>query len=192
MKIIAINASPRAKGNTADLIQTALEPMEKRGMETEIIHIGGQPIHSCRGCGRCEKKQNQACAMDDDIFNEIFGKMVRAQAILLGSPTYFADVTPEMKALMDRAGYVAMVNGGLLGRKVGAAVVAAYRAGSIHAFDTMNHLFSYSGMIIPGADNWNLGVGLNPGDVQNDPTGLQTMKTLGENMAWLLERIGQP
>jgi multimeric flavodoxin WrbA len=109
--------------------------------------------------------------------------------ILIGSPTYFADVSPETKALIDRAGFVGMANGGIYARKVGAAVVAVRRAGGIHAYDTINHFFGISNMITVGSSYWNLGIGFAPGDVDRDEEGIRTMQQLGANMAWLLHAL---
>ena len=128
--------------------------------------------------------------MPEDILNGCLEKMIAADGIVLASPTYFADITSEMKALIDRAGMVARVNGDLLRRKVGAAVVVARRGGAIHAFDSLNHFFFISQMIVPGSDYWNMGYGLDRGDVRKDDEGLETMRLLGENMAWLLGRLG--
>jgi multimeric flavodoxin WrbA len=116
--------------------------------------------------------------------------MLGADGILLGSPTYFTDVSTEMKALIDRCGYVAKANEDMFRRKVGAAVVAVRRAGSTHAFDTMNHFFTISQMIIPGSCYWNMGIGLSKGDVEGDEEGMETMRVLGQNMAWLLKKLG--
>jgi multimeric flavodoxin WrbA len=115
--------------------------------------------------------------------------MLDADGIILASPTYFSDVSTEMKALIDRAGFVAKANQDMFRRKVGASVVAVRRAGAIHAFDTMNHFFFISQMIVPGSSYWNIGVGLAPGDVKADDEGTMTMQTLGTNMAWLLKKI---
>jgi len=121
--------------------------------------------------------------------NGLIETMVGSDGILLGSPTYFSDVTSEMKALLDRAGFVARANGNLLRRKVGAAVVANRRAGGIHAFDTINHFFLIGEMVVVGSSYWNIGVGLAPGDVDRDAEGIETMRTLGRNMAWILGQI---
>jgi multimeric flavodoxin WrbA len=189
MKVLAINGSPRKTGNTSILIRAVLDELEKEGIETETIQLGGQPVRGCVACMKCLKEKNKRCANDDDNMNEYIEKMIAADGILLGSPTYFADVSSEIKALIDRAGYVSRVNGSLLKRKVGAAVVAMRRAGSVHAFDTMNHLFTISEMIIPSSSYWNMGVGLKPGDVKDDKEGMETMRILGENMAWLLKKL---
>ncbi|PLX50644.1 MAG: flavodoxin family protein [Desulfobulbaceae bacterium] len=189
MKVIAFNGSPRKTGNTSVLIRTVLDELEKAGIETETIQLGGQPLQGCMACMKCLKEKNQRCANNNDPMNEYIAKMIEADGIILGSPTYFASVSTEIKALIDRAGYVSRVNGSLFKRKVGAAVVAMRRAGSINAFDTMNHLFTISEMIIPSASYWNMGVGLKPGEVKDDQEGMATMRNLGENMAWLLKKI---
>jgi multimeric flavodoxin WrbA len=125
----------------------------------------------------------------NDVLNECLEKMLAADGIILGSPTYFSNVTTEMKALIDRAGFVAKANGDMFARKVGAAVVAVRRAGSIHVFNSINHLFFISQMIVPGSSYWNMGIGLKKGDVENDEEGIGTMRTLGRNMAWLLMKL---
>lgn len=189
MKVIAFNGSPRPDGNTALLLQHVLAPLKAKGIQTEIFQLGGKNIHGCRACYACAQKKNGRCTFEDDGANECLAKMVEADGIILGSPTYFADVTPEIKALIDRAGFVAGANGGLLKRKVGAAVIAVRRAGEIHAFDSINHFFLISQMIVPGSCYWNVGVGREKGDVEKDEEGLRTMRVLGENMAWLLESV---
>jgi multimeric flavodoxin WrbA len=189
MKVVAFNGSPRSDGNTAILLNHVLEPLQAQGITTEVVQLGGSDIHGCRGCYGCRKTQNARCIHDDDAANQAIAKMIEADGIILGSPTYFADVTPEVKALIDRAGFVAMANGGLLQRKVGAAVIAVRRAGEIHAFDSINHFFLISQMIVPGSCYWNVGVGREKGDVLQDEEGLRIMKVLGENMAWLLAKL---
>jgi multimeric flavodoxin WrbA len=189
MKVVGFNGSPRKGGNTSILIKTVFTELEKNGIETEFVQLGGKAIHGCKACFKCWKNKDSRCAVDDDVFNECMAKMIGADGIVLGSPTYFADVTAEMKALIDRSGFVSMANGRLFKRKVGAAVVAVRRAGSIHVFDTMNHLFFISEMIVPGSIYWNLGMGLDKGDVSKDKEGIKTMQVLGENMAWLMKKI---
>jgi multimeric flavodoxin WrbA len=188
MKVVGINGSPRKGGNTSILVNTVLAELEKNGIETEFVQLGGKKIQGCKACFKCWKNKDGRCAVDNDVFNECMGKMAEADGIVLGSPTYFADVSAEMKALIDRAGFVSMANGRSFKRKVGAAVVAVRRAGSIHVFDTINHLFFISEMIVPGSIYWNLGMGLDKGDVNKDEEGMKTMKVLGENMAWLMQK----
>jgi len=189
MKVAAFNGSPRKNGNTARLIKTVLKELEREGIDTEVVQVGGLPIHGCRACYKCQGRPDRRCAHDDDIANACIEKMIKADGILLGSPTYFADLTPEMKALIDRAGFVAKTNGDLFKRKVGAAVVAVRRTGGLHAFDSINHFFTISQMIIPGSSYWNIGIGRERGDVDKDEEGLRTMKTLGQNMSWLLKKV---
>ena len=190
MKVVAFNGSPRKDGNTAILIDYVFGQLKNEGIETETVHVGGRPIHGCTACYECYRKKDRRCVIEKDEVNQYIEKMVEADGIILGSPTYFTDVTAEMKALIDRAGFVTRANGSLLRRKVGAAVVAVRRGGQIHAFDTLNHFFLISQMIVPGSIYWNFGVGRNIGDVHQDEEGVKTMKTLGQNMAWLLKKIG--
>jgi multimeric flavodoxin WrbA len=189
MKVIAFNGSARKDGNTAILINYVLEELDREGIETELYQFAGKEIHGCRACYKCFKNKDQQCSFKDDIFNECMAKMIAADGIILGSPTYYTDVSTEMKALIDRGGFVSRANGDMLKRKLGAAVVAARRAGSIHAFDTLNHFFLIGQMIIPGSNYWNIGFGRDKGDVEKDQEGISIMKTLGQNMAWLLKKM---
>ncbi len=189
MKVLAINGSPRKEGNTAHLLAAVCSELRENGIECETIHIGGKPVHGCTACMKCFENLDRRCVIDTDPVNDCIEKMAEADAFLLGSPTYFADITPELKALIDRAGFVAMANGGLFRRKAGAAVIAVRRGGAIHAYDTINHFFGISSMITVGSSYWNFGYGMNPGDVEQDAEGMATMKTLGENMAWLVKKI---
>ena len=189
MKVVAFNGSARRDGNTAILTRRVLEELEKEGIETEMVQLAGERIRGCTACRGCVANQDGRCTIDDDVVNECIARMIEADGIILASPTYFADVSAEMKALIDRAGFVARANGGLFRRKVGAAVVAVRRAGAIHAFDSINHLFFISEMIVPGSSYWNLGFGYAPEDVEADAEGMETMRVLGSNMAWLLKKI---
>jgi multimeric flavodoxin WrbA len=185
MKAVAINGSPRKGGNTEILLKQVLAPLAAAGWETEFVQLGGKPIRGCQACFQCFKKKNSRCSQKDDFFNPCFEKMAAADAIILGSPTYFTDVSAEMKALLDRAGLVALANGGLFRGKIGAAVVAVRRGGGTHAFDTMNHMFLMSGAIVPGSTYWNLGFGLDKGQVAKDEEASRNMKDLGQTIAWL-------
>ena len=189
MKVVAFNGSPHKEGNTSILINLVLEELAKEGIETEVVQVGGKKIRGCIACFKCMENLNQRCAVDNDILNECIEKMLEADGILLGSPVYFTDVTAEMKALIDRAGMVGGMNGYMYKGKVGAAVAAVRRAGSVRTFDTMNHLFLYHQMIVPGSSYWNMGIGMMPGEVEKDEEGVRTMQTLGQNMAWLLKKL---
>ncbi len=189
MKVLAINGSPKKEGNTSILINTVFEELQKEGIETEMLQLGGKPVRGCIACRKCFETKDNCCIQKNDMINEIIAKMVEADGILLGSPTYFSNVTTELKALIDRAGLVGIANGHIFKYKVGAAVVAVRRAGAVHVFNSINHFFTINQMIVPGSTYWNLGVGLMPGDVEKDEEGMGTMRNLGQNMAWLLKKI---
>ena len=188
MKVVAFNGSPRQNGNTAVLINRVLKELTVEGIETDFIQLGGQQIHGCMACGMCRKQKNKQCKIDDNI-NQYIQKMAEADGIILGSPTYFSMMTPELKALIDRAGYVARSNDFLFKRKVGAAIVAVRRTGAMTTFDAINHFFLINEMIVPGSSYWNVGIGRAVGDVEQDEEGLATMETLGKNMAWLIKKL---
>ena len=189
MKVVAFNGSARKDGNTAILIRHVFQELETEGIETELVQLSGSKIHGCIACMKCFKNKDQRCSVKDDITNDCIVKMLDADGIILGSPTYFANVSTEMKALIDRAGMVSRANGDMLARKVGAAVVAVRRAGAIHVFNSINHFFFIGQMIVPGSSYWNLGMGRQKGEVESDEEGIQTMKDLGRNMAWLLKKL---
>lgn len=185
MKAVAINGSPRPGGNTEMLLKQVLEPLEAAGWSTEYLRIGGRQVRGCIACMKCVKKRNGQCIIKNDVVNEYLQKMYAADAIILGSPTYFADITPELKALIDRAGFVALANGGAFSGKIGAAVVAARRGGATHVFDTINHMFLASSMIVPGSLYWNFGLGTGKGEVGDDDEAMRNMNHLGRTIAWL-------
>jgi len=189
IKVVAFNGSPRKEGNTSILIHTVFDVLNAQGIETEFIQIGNKTVHGCTACGKCREIADRKCHIKNDLLNQCIEKMVDADGIILASPVYFADITSEMKALIDVAGYVTRGNGHLLARKVGAGIVAARRAGEIHALNSMNNFFLINQMIIPGSSYWNMAFGSGVGDVLKDTEGIQTMKKLGENMAWLLNKI---
>ena len=189
MKVLAINGSARKDGNTAILLNKVLAELVSEGIETDLMQLAGQPIQGCVGCFKCFKKKDGQCAVETDILNECLGRMRVADGILLGSPTYFSDVSAAMKALIERAGMVGRANRDMFKGKAGAGVVAARRAGSIPAFNSLNLFFLYGQMIVPGSTYWNMGIGMNPGEVSKDAEGIQTMKDLGKNMAWLLKKL---
>ncbi len=189
MKVVAVNGSARKDGNTAHLLRHALGEIEAEGIATELVQLAGLSVRGCTACFRCFVNRDRRCAVTNDDVNGVIEKMDAADGILLGSPTYFADITAETKALVDRSGMVSKANGGMFRRKAGAAVVAVRRGGAVHAFDTLNHFFLIGEMIIPGSSYWNIGIGREVGDVEKYEEGVRTMKELGRNMAWLLKRI---
>jgi len=189
MKVVLINGSPREKGNTSILLNVVAKELEKEGIDAVQVQVGGKNIRGCAGCRQCTINKDRRCANHDDDLNEFLALMDEADGIVLGSPTYFADITSDMKSLIDRAGFVSRANGMMFRRKVGAAVIAMRRAGGIHAFDTLNHFFLIGEMIVPGSIYWNLGFGLQEGDVQQDSEALKTMQALGQNMAWVMKSL---
>jgi multimeric flavodoxin WrbA len=189
MKVIAFNGSARKDGNTALLLNTVLDELGTEGIETELYQLAGKPVQGCIACYKCFEHKNKRCAVEKDVINECIQKMLSADGILLGSPTYFADVSASMKALIERCGMVSRANGDLYQRKVGAAVVAVRRAGAYHVFSSLNAFFLIGQMIVPGSSYWNVGRGRDPGEVKDDAEGVKTMKQLGQNMAWLMKQL---
>jgi multimeric flavodoxin WrbA len=189
MKVVAFNGSARKDGNTAIVVNHVLRELENEGIETELFQLAGKKIRGCIACYKCWKKKDQRCSIEKDVVNDCIAMMLRADGIILASPTYFSDVSSEMKALIDRAGMVSRANEDMLKRKVGAAVAVHRRGGAIHAFDTLNHFFLIGQMIVPGSSYWNFSVGRDVGDVEKDEEGILTMKQLGQNIAWLLNKL---
>lgn len=189
MNLIAMNGSPRPQGNTNLLLKTVCETVEAAGISTRIIQLAGTNLRGCVACMKCMENKNRRCAIESDALNDLVEQISAADGILLGSPTYFADVTTEMKAFIDRSGFVCRANGRLLRRKVGAGVVAVRRAGSLHALETLQNYFLINEVVVPGSSYWNVAYGRNPGEVADDAEGMATMRTLGENMAWLMGRL---
>jgi multimeric flavodoxin WrbA len=185
MYALAVNGSPRKGGNTEALLKEVLGELKNNGWETELVQVGGTAIRGCIACQKCFKNKDNQCSVKKDKFNEIFAKMLKADAVILGSPTYFAAVSADLKALIERAGYVAYANDHAFSGKIGAAVVAVRRGGATHVYDTINHMFQMSRMILPGSTYWNMGFGLNKEEVLEDSEGLANMRHLGKTIDWL-------
>ncbi len=189
MKVVAFSGSARKGGNTATLLNGVLSELNAAGIETELVELAGQPVAGCIACYQCFKRKDRRCAVEQDMINDCIAKMEAADGIILGSPTYFADVSAGMKALIERCGMVARANNDMFKRKAGAGVVAVRRAGAYHVFSSLNAFFLIGQMIVVGSSYWNLGVGKEPGEVSQDPEGMKTMADLGKNMAWVLKKI---
>ncbi len=189
MYALAINGSPRKQGNTELLLKEVLSELKSAGWETELEKVGGTVIRGCIACEKCFENKDNECSVKKDKFNTIFSKMLKADAMILGSPTYFAAVSADLKALIERAGYVAYANGHAFSGKIGTAVVAVRRGGATHAYDTINHMFQMSRMIIPCSTYWNMGFGLGKGEVLKDEEGLANMRHLGKSIDWLAKAI---
>lgn len=189
MKVVGINGSTQKDGNTALLVRTALEQLEEQGVKTELIQLAGQDVQPCRACWACGGRGN--CAWKQDAFCDVFEAMRSADGIVLGSPSYSANVSARMQALLERAAVVTDANPGILSRKAGASVSAARRAGALQATETMNRFFLNHEMYVVGSTYWNVAYGQMPGDVADDEEGMATVRNLGANMAHLLQALDQ-
>jgi multimeric flavodoxin WrbA len=187
MKTLAISGSPRPRGNTYALLQEALKVLAQHGMDTEYISLHGKTILGCKACLKCAKDKNR-CAQEDD-FMPIFTAMAQADGIIVGSPVYFGSATPELMALLDRAGYVARQGDNHFRRKVGSPIVVARRAGVNFTYAQLHFWYVIMGMYVPGSSYWPIAYGLKPGDVSSDAEGLKTVHDLMDNMAFLMEKL---
>ena len=191
MKVVAFNSSARKDGNTASLIKMVFEELESEGIECELVQFAGKHLQGCRACYKCYENKDRKCSVTKDSMNEYIEMMDKADGIILGSPTYIADMSANMKALVERACLVSRANDNMFRRKVGAPVVAHRRGGATHVLSSINFFFFISEMVVPGSSYWNFGVGKAPGELEDDQEGVDTMHTLGKNMAWLLKKINQ-
>ncbi len=187
MKVLAISGSPRPEGNTVIMLKSVLGVLEENGIETELETLSGRMIRPCLACMTC--KLEPRCSIEHDDFTPLFEKAIRADGLLLGSPVYFGSCTPELKAFIDRAGYISRNNGNLFRRKTGAPVVVARRAGRTFTYAQLMFFYTINEMILVGSSYWNVGIGREPGEVENDAEGMKTMRDLGENMAWVMKKL---
>lgn len=187
MKVLGISGSARKDGNTAILINKVFDELKKAEIETELMQLAGEIIEPCKACFACGGQNN--CIHKKDSFREIFEKMKAADGIILGSPVYSANISANMQAILERAAVAADMNPGLFSRKAGAAVAVARRGGALQTIDTMNRFFLNHEMFIAGSTYWNIAYGQMPGDVEQDSEGLETMASLGRNMAYLLKAL---
>jgi multimeric flavodoxin WrbA len=189
MKVVAFNGSPNKEGNTWHALKMVAAELEKEGIETEIVQVGSKELRGCVACGGCVKNKNERCVLPGEDVNEWVQKMKEADGIILGSPTHYAAIGGAMKSFLDRAFYVTSVNGGMLRHKVGASVVAVRRSGGLPTFDQLNNYLNYSEMLMPTSNYWNVIYGTRPGEVTQDAEGVQIMRVLGKNMAWLMKLV---
>ena len=189
MKVLGISGSPRAGGNTDLLVQTALEELAGEGIETEFLSLADRPVKPCTGCLGCATAKEICCVQEDPAFEGIVERFLAADGILVGSPVYFGSATPQTMSLLDRVGYVSRQNNNFLRRKVGAAVAVGRRAGQNFTFAQLNFFFLISEMIVPGSTYWNVAFGRGKGEVAADTEGIETVKTLARNMAWLMKKL---
>jgi multimeric flavodoxin WrbA len=189
MKALAFNGSPNREGNTYHALKIVTAELEKEGMETEIVQVGDKTISGCIACGQCIKNKNEQCVLSGDDVNAWLQMMKQADGIILGSPVHYSAIAGTMKAFLDRAFFVAGVNNGMLRHKVGASVVAVRRSGGLPAFDQLNNFLCYSEMLLPTSNYWNVIHGMRPGEAVQDEEGVQIMRVLGKNMAWLMKLV---
>lgn len=191
MKVVLFNGSPRKDGNTFHALQILIKELNSKGIECEYIWIGNQKLQGCMACYQCAENQDNKCSITTDKINTYLEKVIKSDGIVIGSPTYFANVSAPIKAFIDRVGLVSKVNGDILKHKIGAAVVAVRRQGATQVFSSINFFFLINQMFVVGSSYWNLGIGKNPGDIKNDKEGIQTFHNLGKNMTFLLQKINK-
>ncbi|MBN7573638.1 flavodoxin family protein [Clostridium sp. 2-1] len=187
MKVVAFNGSPKKNGNTYEAIKAVAEELKKENIDVEIVHVGNKVIRGCMACGGCARNMNEKCVMQNDEVNDWIQKMKEADGIILGSPVHYSAIAGTMKSFLDRAFYVTSVNNGMLRHKVGASVVAVRRSGGVPTFTQLNNYLNYSEMLMPTSNYWNVVHGTAPGEAVQDEEGMQIMRVLGKNMAWLLK-----
>ena len=192
MNVVVFNGSPRKEGVTYQCLNIVMDELKAAGVEVDYNWIGMDKLQGCNSCYQCLQNKDKRCAVKTDKMNEYIEKILEADGIILGSPTFFADTCTTIKALIERAGLVSKVNGNLLKHKVGAAVVAVRRAGATHVFSSINYFFLINEMFVVGSSYWNLGVNPNvmvPEAFKKDKEGIETFKNLGKNFAFLLQKL---
>ncbi len=185
MKVLLINGSPHREGCTYTALRLVAGALEENGVETEIFHIGTQPVRGCIGCGGCAKRGDKQCVFDTDCVNQALQKARTADGFVFGSPVHYGAASGAMTSFLDRFFYA----GGSFLYKPGAAVVSCRRAGSTAALDQLNKYITFAGMPMVTSHYWNMVHGSTPEQVMQDQEGVQIMRVLGKNMAWLLKCI---
>lgn len=184
MKVILINGSPHPKGCTYTALTEVAGQLNENGVDTELIHIGSKPVRGCIGCGKCSQNDSR-CIFSDDIINATLDKIEHADGLVVGSPVYYASPNGSLLSFLDRLFYA----GNCFSYKPGAAIVSARRGGTTAALDVLNKYFTISHMPVVSSQYWNMVHGNSPEEVKQDLEGMQTMRVLGRNMAWLIKSI---
>jgi multimeric flavodoxin WrbA len=191
MHVLAICGSPRVDGNTETLLKRCLARVQAAGVTTELIRLAEREIRPCEACNKCHETKDRTCSgIQIDAFNAVFARMCAADAIVVGSPVYFGSATPNIMALLDRAGYVSRMNGGLLTRKLGGPIVVARRAGHNFTFAQLLMWYMINDLVVPGSSYWSVAFGRKPGEVENDAEGLATVDRFADNLVWLGGKVG--
>jgi multimeric flavodoxin WrbA len=188
MHAVAISGSPRKNGNTETLLQRCLDGLATKGITGDLISLRDKTIKGCRACAACSRNRDKQCNTKDDDFHPVFAAMQSADIIVVGSPVYFGSATPEMMALLDRAGYVSRANGHLFSRKLGGPIAVARRAGHNFTYAQLMFWFTINDFIVPGSTYWNVGLAGLPGKIAEDEECLRTIDRFAENLAWLAEK----
>ena len=186
MKVLLVNGSPHQKGNTAVALEEIAGQLKKNGIESEIVWIGNRPVRGCIACGKC-KENPGACIFDDDVCNEISAKYAESDALIVGSPVYYGQPNGALLSIIQRSLYS---NGSAIAGKPAAVVAVCRRGGATASFETLNMPFQMMNMPIVSSQYWNIVYGRTPGEASLDAEGLQTMRTLAKNMAFLLQSTG--
>ncbi|MGD0836061.1 MAG: flavodoxin family protein [Polyangia bacterium] len=189
MHAIAISGSPRKNGNTETLLQRCIDGLAAAGVEGELVSLRDKTIKGCRACATCSRNRDGQCNTKDDDFHAVFAAMQKADIIVVGSPVYFGSATPEMMALLDRAGYVSRANGNYFARKLGGPIAVARRAGHNFTYAQLLMWFMINDMVVPGSSYWNVALAREPGKVSEDGEALATVDRFAENLAWLAQRL---
>ncbi len=188
MKVVLFNGSPRKEGNTYHCLNVVMDELKAAGIECDYNWIGMEKMQGCTACMKCRDNDDQKCVLPGDNMNKYIEKMLNSDGIIIGSPTYYSNLTTTTKALIERCGYAA---GRKLKHKVGAAVVAVRRAGANHVFSSINYFFLINQMFVVGSSYWNVGIGRQAGEVLDDEEGIETFENLGKNFAFLLEKLSK-
>lgn len=191
MRVVAINGSPKPNGNTFLALSKMKEQMEAAGIVFDIIHVGNAPLQGCVGCGTCARLKNEKCRYDQDLVNDAIQKLKEADGIVLASPVYFANIPGTMKSFLDRVFYVMSMNGGMLQHKVGASLCVLRRSGGVETFAALNHYLTYSQMLIPTSNYWNVIHGARPDEIMSDAEGMQIIEVLTNNMIYLMKLVAE-
>lgn len=186
MKVLLINGSAHKEGNTFTALSEIARHLEKQGVEAEIVQLGNKPVRGCIACGQCRTKALGRCTFDDDVCNRIVEKLDGADALIVGTPVYYGQPNGAVLAVMQRVFFSASSK---VENKPAASVAICRRGGATAAFQTMNMLFEMMNMPLVTSQYWNIAYGREPGQAALDTEGMQTMRTLADNMAWLLKKI---
>jgi multimeric flavodoxin WrbA len=189
MKVMGIVGSPRIRGNTEQLTEEALRILREQDIDTELVRLAEKEIRPCTACGACEGEET--CTLDDDLLS-LYHRVKEADGLILASPVFFGSATPQLKAFMDRAGYISYNNGFTFARKAGGPLVVAGRNGGNFTNTQLILWFMILGMIVPGSTDWNTAFGSGPGDIWKDTGGIDAVRNFAGNLAWLLKKLTQP